>query len=137
MKAARRHSRGRAGCACDRVQRLQPARLDWISAFLADPVQAPLHTVQYLFDCRQLILSGIVNCLQGFVVLQLDCPIALVADQGLAASLQVRFDPLVALNQGPLPGQKGLFDVGQTVLWNRHVWGTPIRAGAGKMARRL
>jgi hypothetical protein len=43
----------------------------------------------------------------------------------------------VALDQGLLPGEKGLFDVAKIVLCKRHGEGLAYREGTGKMACRL
>ena len=125
-----RASDARAGCAVNCVQGLETTGLDFAAAFLADPVLPPLEPLQCFFDRSEFVLGGIVDRLQGLVVLQLDCPIAPVSDQGLTASLQVGFDAAMTLDQGPLAGQKGLLDVGQIALWNRHA-GSPISFRCG------
>jgi hypothetical protein len=76
--------------------------------------------LQHLVDRGKFVLSGGVDCLQGLVVLKLYRPIAPVADQRLATSLQVSLHPLVALEQGATPRQKGVLDLGKIQLWSRH-----------------
>lgn len=119
------------------MQGPQATGLDLAAAFLADPVLTALQASQCFRDGNQLILSSIVYRLQGLVVLQLDRPIAPIADQRLDASLQVGFHPLVALDQGSLPGEEGLFDVAKIVLCKRHGVDLTYRERMGKMACRL
>lgn len=117
------------------MKRSQPGRLDRKPAFLTDPVEAPSETLQHLVKRSQLVPSGITDCLQGLVILQLDRPIAPVADQRFAASLQIGLYPLVALEQGVTPGQKGVLDLAKILFCNRHA-SLPYHDGASKMARR-
>jgi hypothetical protein len=85
------------------MKRAEPPGLDRGSAFPADPVQTAAKPLQRLFDRSELVQSGIVDRLQGLVVLQLDRPIAPVAGQRFATALQVEFHSLMALDQGTLP----------------------------------
>jgi hypothetical protein len=84
-------------CTGHRVKGTEPDWLNGGCAFLADAIQAPPDSLQYLFDCSELVPSRIVDGLQGLIVLQLGRSIAPVGDQWVATSLQIGFHPLVAL----------------------------------------
>jgi hypothetical protein len=92
------------------VQRLQPRGLDVTAAFLTYAVEPLLEAPDHLIDCAQLSDCGVVDCLQGFVVLQLNRPIGGIAHQGIEPPLQIVLDALVSLRQRGTSRQQYLFD---------------------------
>jgi hypothetical protein len=112
----------------------ETSRLNLAAALFADSILAPFQTQQRLFDGSEFILGSVVDGLQRLVVLELNRPITPVPDQSLTTPLQVGLHSAMAVDEGALAGQKGLLDVNQILLWNRHALDLPYRCGAGKMA---
>src|SRR5688500_12176292 len=83
-------------CAGHGMQGAETACFYFASASLAHAIQPPVDSLESLVNGRQLIPRRIVDRLQGLVILQLNGPIARIADQRLIAPLQIAYDALVA-----------------------------------------
>jgi hypothetical protein len=79
------------------MQSLEAARLDICTALLAGSVEPLIEAPQNLVDRGYLGLRGIVDCLQGFIVLHLHCSIAPIPDQRVIGALEVAANEGVAL----------------------------------------
>ena len=98
------------------MQGIEATTLDVCTTFLAGSVESVVEALQSLVDGGQLVLSGIVNRLQGLVVLQLDRPVAPIADQRIVATLEVPRYAGMALFQSVASRGEQLLDLADVVL---------------------
>ena len=99
------------------MQGLEAPRLDVCSTFLAGSIEALIEAMQSLLDDGELILGGIVDHLQGLVVLQLNGTIAPIADQKIIAAPEVPRDAGVTPFQGAASGDQQMLDLAEVLSW--------------------